>query len=110
MDLGGRVLSPAIRDLASAHLGICAPHSRAGAPSYAGCMASLRVSPCIRAPSRPAFLASTRGPFNLLSSNGQIVATSEPYNAKASAMGGVRSIKREGIAADAEVEDRTTKK
>jgi len=45
--------------------------------------------------------------FNLLSSNGQVVATSEAYNAKASAMGGVRSVK--SVAADAEVEDQTTK-
>ncbi|MDQ4096248.1 MAG: YegP family protein [Actinomycetota bacterium] len=45
--------------------------------------------------------------FNLLAANGQIVATSEAYNSKASAMGGVRSVKK--IAADAEVEDQTTK-
>jgi len=44
--------------------------------------------------------------FNLLSSNGQVVATSEAYNSKASAMGGVRSVK--SVAADAEVEDQTT--
>jgi uncharacterized protein YegP (UPF0339 family) len=45
--------------------------------------------------------------FNLLSTNGQIVATSEAYNSKASAMGGVRAVK--SLAADAEVEDQTTK-
>ena len=45
--------------------------------------------------------------FNLLASNGQVVATSETYSSKASAMGGIRSIKK--IAADAEVEDQTTK-
>jgi uncharacterized protein YegP (UPF0339 family) len=45
--------------------------------------------------------------FSLLSTNGQIVATSEAYNSKASAMGGIRSVK--SLAADAEVEDQTTK-
>jgi uncharacterized protein YegP (UPF0339 family) len=60
----------------------------------------------------PAKFVIKKGPtgkfrFNLLASNGQVVATSEPYNSKASAMGGIRSIKK--IAADAEVEDQTTK-
>ncbi len=45
--------------------------------------------------------------FVLLSTNGQVVATSEAYNSKASAMGGVRSVKN--LAADAEIEDQTTK-
>jgi uncharacterized protein YegP (UPF0339 family) len=45
--------------------------------------------------------------FNLLSTNGQVVATSEAYNSKASCMGGVRSVK--SLAADAEIEDQTTK-
>ncbi len=45
--------------------------------------------------------------FSLLSTNGQIVATSEAYNSKASAMGGIRSVK--SLAADATVEDQTTK-
>jgi len=45
--------------------------------------------------------------FNLLSTNGRVVATSEAYNSKASAMGGVRSIK--SLAADAAIEDQTTK-
>ncbi len=45
--------------------------------------------------------------FNLLSTNGQVVATSEAYNTKASAMGGVRSVK--SLAADAAIEDQTTK-
>ncbi len=45
--------------------------------------------------------------FNLLSTNGQIVATSEAYNSKASAMGGIRSVK--SLAADAAIEDQTTK-
>jgi len=45
--------------------------------------------------------------FSLLSTNGQIVATSEAYNTKASAMGGIRSVK--SLAADAAIEDQTTK-
>ncbi len=45
--------------------------------------------------------------FSLLSTNGQIVATSEAYNSKASAMNGIRSVKN--LAADAEIEDQTTK-
>ena len=45
--------------------------------------------------------------FSLLSTNGQIVATSEAYNSKASAMGGIRAVK--SLAADAELEDQTTK-
>src|SRR3954453_14539710 len=45
--------------------------------------------------------------FSLLSTNGQIVATSEAYNSKAPAMGGIRSVK--SLAADAAIEDQTTK-
>jgi uncharacterized protein YegP (UPF0339 family) len=45
--------------------------------------------------------------FSLLSTNGQIVATSEAYNTKASAMGGIRSVR--SLAADANIEDQTTK-
>jgi hypothetical protein len=45
--------------------------------------------------------------FSLLSTNGQIVATSEAYNSKASAMGGIRAVK--SLAADAAIEDQTTK-
>ena len=45
--------------------------------------------------------------FNLLSTNGQVVATSEAYNSKASAMGGIRAVK--SLAADAAIEDQTTK-
>jgi uncharacterized protein YegP (UPF0339 family) len=45
--------------------------------------------------------------FSLLSTNGQIVATSEAYNSKASAMNGIRSVKK--LAGDAEIEDQTTK-
>ena len=46
--------------------------------------------------------------FSLLSTNGQVVATSEAYNTKASAMGGVRAVKSL-VAADAAIEDQTTK-
>lgn len=45
--------------------------------------------------------------FNLLSTNGQVVASSEAYNTKAAAMAGVRSVQK--LAADAAVEDQTTK-
>ena len=44
--------------------------------------------------------------FNLHSSNGQIVATSEAYETKAAAQAGIRSVKK--LAADAAVEDTTT--
>ena len=45
--------------------------------------------------------------FSLVSSNGQIVATSEAYNSKASATNGIRSVQK--LAADAVIEDQTTK-
>jgi uncharacterized protein YegP (UPF0339 family) len=45
--------------------------------------------------------------FVLVSTNGQVVATSEAYNSKASAMGGIRSVKN--LVGEAEVEDQTTK-
>lgn len=45
--------------------------------------------------------------FNLVSTNGQVVATSEAYNSKAAAMGGIRSVR--SLAADAAIEDQTTK-
>jgi len=45
--------------------------------------------------------------FNLLSTNGQVVATSEAYDSKASAMGGIRAVKK--LAAEAAIEDQTTK-
>lgn len=45
--------------------------------------------------------------FNLCSTNGQIVATSEAYNTKAACMGGVKSVQK--LAGDAVVEDTTTK-
>jgi uncharacterized protein YegP (UPF0339 family) len=44
--------------------------------------------------------------FNLLSTNGKVVATSEAYNTKASAMAGIRAVRN--LAADATVEDTTT--
>jgi uncharacterized protein YegP (UPF0339 family) len=45
--------------------------------------------------------------FNLLSSNGQVVASSEAYSSKASCMNGIKSVR--SLAGDAEVEDQTTK-
>lgn len=45
--------------------------------------------------------------FSLLSTNGQVVATSEAYNSKASAMNGIRSV--QSLAGVAELEDQTTK-
>lgn len=45
--------------------------------------------------------------FNLLSTNGQVVATSESYNSKASAMNGIKSVR--SLAPDAALEDQTTK-
>ncbi len=43
--------------------------------------------------------------FNLVSTNGQVVATSEAYGTRASAMGGIRSVK--ALAEDAVVDDQT---
>ena len=45
--------------------------------------------------------------FSLVSTNGQIVATSEAYNSKPSAMNGIKSVRN--LAADAVLEDQTTK-
>ncbi len=45
--------------------------------------------------------------FSLLSTNGQIVATSEAYNSKAACMNGVKAVKN--LAGPAEIEDQTTK-
>ncbi len=45
--------------------------------------------------------------FTLLSTNGQVVATSQTYERKATAMAGIRSAQK--IAGTAEVEDTTTK-
>jgi uncharacterized protein len=45
--------------------------------------------------------------FSLHSTNGQIIATSESYNSKAAAMGGIRAVQK--LASGAEVEDTTTR-
>lgn len=45
--------------------------------------------------------------FTLLSTNGQVVATSQAYERKATAMAGIRSVQK--IAGTAEIEDTTTK-
>ena len=45
--------------------------------------------------------------FSLCSTNGQVIATSQPYATKASAMNGLRAVQK--LAADAAVEDQTTK-
>lgn len=43
--------------------------------------------------------------FNLVATNGQVVATSEAYNSRAAAMGGIAAVK--SLAADAVVDDQT---
>ena len=43
--------------------------------------------------------------FNLVAANGQVIATSETYEAKASALGGIESVKAN--APGAEVDDQT---
>ena len=43
--------------------------------------------------------------FNLVASNGQVIATSETYERKASALNGIESVKKN--APDAEVDDQT---
>jgi uncharacterized protein YegP (UPF0339 family) len=45
--------------------------------------------------------------FNLVASNGQVIASSESYESKASAVNGIESVKRN--AADAEIDDQTGK-
>jgi uncharacterized protein YegP (UPF0339 family) len=45
--------------------------------------------------------------FSLVSSNGQIVATSEAYNSKASCMNGIKAVRN--LATEASLEDQTTK-
>ena len=45
--------------------------------------------------------------FVLLSTNGQVVATSEAYNSKASAMNGIKSVRN--LVGQAEIQDQTTK-
>ena len=45
--------------------------------------------------------------FNLVASNGQVIATSEAYESKASAINGIESVKRN--APNAEIDDQTDK-
>ncbi len=45
--------------------------------------------------------------FSLLSTNGQVVATSEAYNSKASAKNGIKAVQK--LAGDAVIEDQTTR-
>jgi uncharacterized protein YegP (UPF0339 family) len=44
--------------------------------------------------------------FNLLATNGQVIATSEAYESKAAALNGIESVKKN--APVAEVDDQTT--
>ena len=43
--------------------------------------------------------------FNLVASNGQVIASSETYETKSSAMNGIESVKKH--APDAEIDDQT---
>jgi uncharacterized protein YegP (UPF0339 family) len=43
--------------------------------------------------------------FNLVATNGQIIATSEAYESKASALKGIESVKRNAF--NAEIDDQT---
>jgi uncharacterized protein YegP (UPF0339 family) len=45
--------------------------------------------------------------FNLVATNGQVIATSETYESKASAINGIESVKRN--APNAEIDDQTNK-
>jgi uncharacterized protein len=45
--------------------------------------------------------------FTLVATNGQVIATSEAYESKASAINGIESVKRN--APNAEVDDQTSK-
>ena len=45
--------------------------------------------------------------LNLVATNGQVIATSEAYESKASAIKGIESVKRN--APDAEIDDQTDK-
>src|SRR5262245_3757699 len=45
--------------------------------------------------------------FNLVSTNGQVIATSEVYNSKAACMNGVKAVQK--LATTAALEDQTTK-
>jgi uncharacterized protein YegP (UPF0339 family) len=38
--------------------------------------------------------------FNLMGTNGKVIATSEPYNSKASALKGIEAVKRHALEAD----------
>lgn len=44
--------------------------------------------------------------FNLVAPNGQVIATSESYESKASALNGIESVKRN--APNAEIDDQTS--
>jgi uncharacterized protein len=44
--------------------------------------------------------------FNLIATNGQVIATSEAYESKAAALNGIESVKRNAPVAD--VDDQTT--
>lgn len=44
--------------------------------------------------------------FNLVASNGQVIATSEAYESKASAVNGIESVKKN--APGAQIDDQTT--
>ena len=44
--------------------------------------------------------------FNLVASNGQVIATSEAYESKASALNGIESVKKN--AANAQIDDQTS--
>ena len=44
--------------------------------------------------------------FNLVATNGQVIATSETYERKESALNGIESVKKN--APDAEIDDQTT--
>ena len=45
--------------------------------------------------------------FNLVATNGQVIATSETYESRASAINGIESVKRN--APNAEIDDQTNK-
>ena len=47
--------------------------------------------------------------FNLIGTNGKIIATSEPYNSKASALKGIEAVKRHALEADV-LDDATSPK
>ena len=52
-----------------------------------------------------AHLAGPECPLNLVATNGQVIATSEAYESKASAIKGIESVKRN--APTAEIDDQT---